>query len=504
MRKILALLVIIGIVTGGYFIAEKLRNNDQEGILRQEQRILRNPIPKEVETFQLGSEIPELRFTKSGTATSETIVYITPQISGRITEINVNVGDQVNAGETLITLGDSLSTDLSNIQYQTAQQSLNITHSTEQFTQENSLNSLATAQVSTQSAKKAFQNALQVKRNAQSAFELQMQGAQLAVQAAEQAYKNAKNSLEDAEDMLDDLDDNYDDLRDEDPENPGLAQLRSAINQAEAQVNSLEFAKISAGTGIEQAELAVNQLEENFAAQTDQLNFAAQTTFLQYRTVLNQMQSAGTGAHLQELGVEAQIAQAQSALQAAGLTVGEQNITSPINGTVTEIQAQQGNLTTPGQILAKVENSETLSIKTSVNEREAGLIAVGDTIILEEGIQGEIISISPTLNEISKKIDVEIEVTDATDIIPGELIQITFSPQPTGRIFIPLNSIRLTETQKLVRIVDEQNIVQLREIQTGQIIGSYIEVVSGLFGTEKIITSVAFFLEEGERVALAN
>jgi RND family efflux transporter MFP subunit len=228
---------------------------------------------------------------------------------------------------------------------------------------------------------------------------------------------------------------------------------------------------------------------------------------LQYEVVLNQLQSTIIATKLQKLGVDSQILQADSALEMAKLNKKYQNLSSPINGVVTSVSAEEGNLVGPGQILAKVENLNKLAIKTSVNEEEAALISVGDDVKVKtdsKTLSGEIISISPALNELSKKIHVEIKITKDSDLTPGSFVKIAFSPQPKNTIFIPLNSISLSTGEKTVKTINENLIVVCKTIETGQIIGDYIEITSGLNGNEKIVKSITTFIEDGEKVALKD
>lgn len=102
----------------------------------------------------------------------------------------------------------------------------------------------------------------------------------------------------------------------------------------------------------------------------------------------------------------------------------------------------------------------------------------------------------------TKKIDVEIETS--ADIIPGSFVKISFSPSTKKTIFVPLNSINLKPEGKCVNIVNNDFVVEYKEVQTGQIIGDYIEITDGLKGNEKIIKAVTIYVEEGEKVALAN
>ena len=161
-------------------------------------------------------------------------------------------------------------------------------------------------------------------------------------------------------------------------------------------------------------------------------------------------------------------------------------------------------MTAPGQVLLKIESTGDLTIKTSVNTSEAELINLEDKVKItanNKDYEGEIVSISPTPNEVTKKIDIEIEVDDSEGLSAGSFVKVHFVSTPTNQIYIPLNSILISDGKKLAKTVLDNNTILCKPIETGQIIGDYIEVLSGLDGDEQIISSITSFLEDGEKVA---
>jgi len=509
MKKFIAFIILIAIVAGGYMYRDEIKTyiedlkngTTNEKLLRKKPLLLREYPPKEVEIFELGEDIANLNFSKTGTANAQTIVYVSPQVTGKITNVNVKIGDTVKEGETLITLGDSLSTDLANLQYLAAKEGLDIANSTLYLTKQANLETLKSAQSGITSAKESYENATNTKENTDDISDLQIESTQLALEIAKDAYDDLKDDYNDAKDALEDLEDQYDELESEQPDaTDALEELQNAIALAETGLESLKSAKENSKNGIEQAEIGLEQLEENIILQMDQLDYAINMASLQYGSTIDQLEALQLSTQLQKLGIEGQIAQAQSSYDMAKLSREYQNITSPIAGIVTTINAEKGNLATPGQILAQIENLDKISIKTSISEQEAKLLKVGDKAKVDEET-GKIISISPTLNQATKKIDVEIE-TDS-DITPGSFVKVVFSLGTKKSIFVPLNSVSITDGEKIVKTINKDLIVECVTVEIGQIIDNYIEITSGLKGNEKIITSI-ITLKEGEKIALLN
>lgn len=523
MKKFIGLLIIIGLIVGGFyykenlqtFVADVMSSFSNEKLLREKPKLLREFPPKEVEIFHVGKEKIALNVTKTGETSSSTSVSIMPQISGKIIDIQTELGSYVQKGDTLFRLGDSLSTEIANLQYSAAIDGLNLTKSSKELTADSGMESMQSAELGLLTAKTAYENAVKSKKDSKKILEDQIESTEFSIETAEDTYEDLEDSIDEAADTRDDLEDKYDDLSDslENAQDEakkleisaGLKELSQAITQIETQIDTLKSAKEAAQSGLDQADLGLQQVKDSATAQLNQLDAGIETIFLQYKLAQNQLDSLKIGTDLQDLAVDGQILQASSALEALELSIKNQTITSPIDGVITSLQAEEENLVAPGQILAKIENLSQLSVKTSVNLSEAQLINMGDEVTIENdsiSSQGTIISISPTLNEMSKKIDIEIELDQTTGITSGEFVKIVFSLNPNKKIFIPLNSVYINEGEKFIKFINNNLIVYSQKITTGQIIGDYIEVTSGLNGNEKIIKDLSTFVKEGEKVAL--
>lgn len=509
--KKLAILLIAALTFSACFF------NSKEEVAAPE-KILRNIKPlKTVEIYDLATERAKLSFQKSGITSASETAYVSPQIAGRITGINVKVGDQVRKGDNLITLGESLSTDLIDLQYQTALQGYNLAQNSQYYTGLTGETTLEAAQIGVQMAQKAYLNAIQNKDHSENILLEQYENAEIEVDNAKEAKDMAKDSEEDLEDLLDDLEDQLDELEDQiddltDPDattelEAAKKELEAAISATESQLNAAESSGEIAKNREEQARNALSQLEETIEFQLNQLSFGILAARDQLELALRQFESAKAGIELQAIGAESQLLQATAGLESSELTKEQQTIKAPINGKITTIMAKEGNITAPEQILLKIENDQTLIVKTSINQQESELISVGDNVVVEsdgKNAKGKVTSISPALNEMTKKLDVKIEITGTSNILIGSFAKIYFSPSTRQTLFIPINSVFPEEGKKFVHIVDSKNRIQKLEVELGKIVGEYAEILQGLRGNEQLIRTINNFLEENEKVRIVK
>ncbi len=513
MKKIIAFVLLVALGLTGYFYRAEIKDflvpKDQE-----KATIARNkPIPreqghkKEINVFEVGKKENPIFLVKSGTTLPESTVNVMPQISGRILGINVKVGQKVNEGTALIELGDSLATDMAIAQYNSAVDNYNLAAESSYVTSLSGNQTLKTAQLGIQQARTAYENSILTRANTEDLLENQLDAVKDSVDDLEDNLDDTKEDYEDALNNLDKLEDRYNSLSGTLPsDDPALKKLSEAISQTKTQISGLKSAKKELKNAIEQAENGLTQLEDTRESQLDQLNFGIESSFLQYKTALSQIQSAYYGVNLQNIASQGQQSQALSAIEMANLSLKQQIVTSPIEGTVTEITAEEGNMASPGQVLIKVANEENLKVKTSLSEEEASLIKEGETVFIngEQGIRGKITSIGTSLNEITKKIEVEIEVSQKENLMAQAFVEIYFPVRSAEKIFIPLNAVYLEENRKIVKIVNDKNRIEFKEVTLGNILDQYIEVLSGLSKGEKIANTPSITLEENSRVILIN
>jgi len=417
--------------------------------------------PKKVETFEIGADTP-LSFTKTGQAASDQTAVVLPQIAGTITNINAKVGDKVSQGNLLITLGDSLSTDIANLNYETAVSGVKILHDTEFKTNYAAQTAVQSATMGYFAARAGLENAITSKEK------------------SEEIYEEQSELLED---QIDDLRKLLKAMR-EIPgyqADPTYIQTKSTYDQLKDQEDVAEIAQ---------------------EAQEIQLDYAIEMGRQQLKSAFLAVESVQVQYSIQFMQLNSAILQAKSGRDISKLQVEAQNIKAPISGVVTAIQAKEGNQTGPGQVLLTIENLQDLTISTSVNQDELSLIALNDTTKItgnSKTCKGTITEISPTLSSFNGKANIEITLAKSSPILAGELVDITFAPN-TDTIYIPLATVTIEDKTYSVKIISPTKEIQKRIVQPGLIIGDYIEILDGLKKGEKLAVAQNTFLKEGDKV----
>jgi len=74
-------------------------------------------------------------------------------------------------------------------------------------------------------------------------------------------------------------------------------------------------------------------------------------------------------------------------------------------------------------------------------------------------------------------------------------------PVKTSHIFVPLNSLYNNSEGKFLKLF-EDNKVKFTNVTVGEIVGEYIEIKTGLQGTEKVIITPNTLFEENAVVTV--
>src|SRR5271165_5921610 len=178
-------------------------------------------------------------------------------------------------------------------------------------------------------------------------------------------------------------------------------------------------------------------------------------------------------------------------------------ITAPFDGVVTWRYADTGALVQAGTSnnnsapVVKLAQVSILRLRIPVPESLAGAVRVGepaDVTVTSSGehFTGHVTRFTDALDRTTRTMQVEIDVPNETyKLQPGTYANVALEVQNhSNALTIPIQAVQHHEGKTSVLVVDQQNRVQQREIQTGLEDPNQVEIVSGL--------------NEGERVSVGN
>ena len=209
---------------------------------------------------------------------------------------------------------------------------------------------------------------------------------------------------------------------------------------------------------------------------------------------------------------KAQLNVAEEDIQQTQTRLSKTVISSPIDGVVSLRNSNVGDLVgEPGaKPMFRIINTRILELIVTVPSSEMGSVRVGQPLsfstdaIPGKTFTGKVMFINPVVNEADRSVKVVAEVENAAEELKGGLFT-------KGRIITGnrINILRVPRSALLSWDVAAKrgdlfivngDVVNRRTVQTGSVMGDFVEITSGLVPGDPVVTRGAFNLKDGDRV----
>jgi membrane fusion protein (multidrug efflux system) len=216
----------------------------------------------------------------------------------------------------------------------------------------------------------------------------------------------------------------------------------------------------------------------------------------------------------QKIGTEVQFLQAQTNYKAGLKSVAAlrsqanlYRITSPISGTVDQMDLKLGQALQPGQAGngIRIVNADVLKVKADVPESYAGSVNTGNQVQIlvpdaKDSLTTTVSFASKAIDPTSRSFAVEIKLPHRASLRPNMTAIIKIANYTKNdAIAIPVKAVQRSETGDYV-FVNEGGIARQKNVKLGITYGGQAEILSGLKGGEELITEGAADIEDGDKV----
>jgi len=275
------------------------------------------------------------------------------------------------------------------------------------------------------------------------------------------------------------------------------AVLQAKINRDSAEENYLRMKKLSSEKAIseQQYEQAKNQYE---------------IADVQYQSAQESYGLVIEGAGEEDIkSVEAQVRQAKAALDMAKYQLKKTQITAPISGKVTSVTVSSGEMVSPSIPLLSIIDVSRIFVKVGISEKDISKIKEGQKVNLEidafpeERFQGEVVSRGVAVDQISKTLEVKIEILQPEVQIPVGVFARGDILVKTNQDALIISSSALTRKKDGIYVyVIEEGIARQKEVVLGIIQDERVEILEGLSEEEEIVVLGNQELEDGVKVTV--
>ncbi|MDB5030835.1 MAG: efflux transporter periplasmic adaptor subunit [Mucilaginibacter sp.] len=216
----------------------------------------------------------------------------------------------------------------------------------------------------------------------------------------------------------------------------------------------------------------------------------------------------------QKIGTEVQFLQAQTQMQSAQKQVDAlrqqadlYRITSPISGTIDQMDLKLGQVAQPGVTGIRIVNADILKVKADVPESYASRVNQGDNvkIVVPDGndsLTAKLTFAAKAIDPTSRSFAIEIALPARKTLRPNMTAIIKIADYNNSKaIVIPLNSVQKSEQGDYV-YVNNNGVAKRKNVKVGISYGSQAEIISGLANGDQLITAGASDLNDGDKVTV--
>ncbi|MEZ4104307.1 MAG: HlyD family efflux transporter periplasmic adaptor subunit [Candidatus Paceibacterota bacterium] len=203
---------------------------------------------------------------------------------------------------------------------------------------------------------------------------------------------------------------------------------------------------------------------------------------------------------------DAQVKQALGSLRAVQASYEKTLLRSPLYGTINSLDVKIGQFVGSFEKVATVANNNSLEIVSFVSDKQLENILVGKKVLVDGEIDGVITVIAPAIDSATKKTEIRIAIEDQ-ELQNGKTVRVALllendKEKEDGVITLPLTAVKFIGTESFIFTVKD-NILESKQISLGEVRGAFVEVLSGLEKDEIFVLDVRG-RSLGEKVQILN
>lgn len=188
-------------------------------------------------------------------------------------------------------------------------------------------------------------------------------------------------------------------------------------------------------------------------------------------------------------------------------------VRAPFSGVVTRRNVEKGALVTAGSSsgvtsLYELARTETLKITIDVPQNLAQDIHVGETAQVIAGtltVEGKVVRTAGALDPSTRTLRTEVQVPGDRGVLAGSFVRVALSTHSASPpVHVPANALVARSGGNFVYVIGDNNKIAEKKVTLGRELGAEVELVTGLLGTEKVVTNPPESLADGETVRLAE
>jgi membrane fusion protein (multidrug efflux system) len=205
------------------------------------------------------------------------------------------------------------------------------------------------------------------------------------------------------------------------------------------------------------------------------------------------------------------VARAQAQKRVAMNAMSRATIKAPFAGVLVDLQIEQGEVAAPGQPIGRLLVLDPIAVSVSVTDQDVHSLTLGGPVKISTAgsstpIAGSISRIEPAADMRTRTFLVEVEAANPErKLLPGMIASVSFQPAEIGdALLLPQDLLVTNLKSNGVFVVGEDLTARWKPLELGSIVGSQVEVKSGVSRGERIVTVGMRSLSDGDKVLVGR
>lgn len=204
----------------------------------------------------------------------------------------------------------------------------------------------------------------------------------------------------------------------------------------------------------------------------------------------------------------ARLAVAEAGRAETAARLAQLRIAAPADGYVSSRTIEIGQVVAAGQELFRIVRDGRLELHAEVPETELARLSEGQVARVSADGAGEIAAsvrlVAPSVDRRTRMGIVHLALPSSSGLRPGMYARAEISLGQAPALVVPQAAVIFREGRAGVFVVDAAGVAAFRPVETGARFGKDVEITGGLEAGLHVATEGAGFLEDGDRVRVAE
>jgi RND family efflux transporter MFP subunit len=212
--------------------------------------------------------------------------------------------------------------------------------------------------------------------------------------------------------------------------------------------------------------------------------------------------------HNDELAAQAKVQQATADLEGAELKLRYARVVAPDDGVITSRTVVVGQIAQAGSEMLRLLRNNRIEWRAECPEARLPEVQVGQSVKVTtaDGAQlvGRVRTVAPTVQSGTRTGLVYVDLPKPGNARPGMFARGEIEVSHAQGATLPLASVVVRDGYSYVFVVTGDQKVERRRVETGSVREGRVEIVSGVKDRERVVERGAGFLQDGDRISIAD